>query len=50
MGSGENLMAAGAVDHGDVLLQVTLVQARGMSEADLVAAAERVLRLLDEAA
>lgn len=49
MGSGENLMAAGAVDRGSFLLQITLVQGRGMGEAGLVTAAQKALRLIDSA-
>jgi len=46
MGS-ENLMAAGVVDHGSYLFQVTLAQAQGMTAADLAEAAEKALRLVD---
>lgn len=47
MGSGENLMGGGVVDRGDVLLQVTLVQAQKIPAGELEAMAEAALRVLD---
>ncbi len=47
MGGSENAMAAGAVDHGSYLLQVTLAQAQLIPAGTLAAAAEKVLRLAD---
>jgi len=49
MGSGENFMGGGVIDHGSYLVQVTLVQGNGMARAHLVAAAERLLRVIDTA-
>ena len=48
MGSGDNLMAAGAVDEGDHLLTVTLVQGNGIAAEKLLAVATDLLTLLDE--
>jgi hypothetical protein len=47
MGSGENYMAGGVVDHGTFLLQVTLVQGKGLPTTELDPIAEKLLRLLD---
>lgn len=47
MGGSENLMAAGVVDHGAYLLQVTLVQAQNLPAPTLATAAEKTLRLID---
>lgn len=47
-GSGENLMAGGVVDHGSYLLQITVVQGKGLPEDTLRTAAENALRYVDQ--
>lgn len=46
-GSGANLMAGGVVDLGDVLLQVTLVQGKGLPADQLTGVAEGILRAVN---
>jgi hypothetical protein len=48
MGSGENLIAAGAVDKGDHLLTVTLAQGKGESADRLLTVATDLLELIAE--